>query len=127
MPDLQELDRRVRALENAGLDRRVSTLESERGDIMRELGELSGHVKGAREDVAEIKALLEERPSRVEFVQQQRAIESVRAKRRSVLPSLVEFEGPAGLKAKLSGFSGVTIVVVLVTALAGLGLWVAVR
>ncbi len=105
-------------------ERRLAMLESERGEIAGELGGMKVMLEGQGKQLTAIQDLLEERPSRVEFAQMNARVESVRARSRLPSPSQdFELEGPGGFKAKLSGFSGVTIVVTLVVGVAGLVAW----
>lgn len=112
----------------ASLDRRVSTLEEERGEIAGELGGMRAMLESQGHQLTAIQDLLEERPSRVEFAQMNARVESVRARARAPMPSQdFELVGPGGFKASLRGFSGFTIVVTVIVGLAGVLAWLLLR
>lgn len=123
---------------NDGHDKRISALErwrdlvdGERGQIMRELGEIKGLMSGVGIQMTNmngqlegIVAKLEERPSRTEFKETERQIASIRAKSTTGLLSKLEVTGPGGMTFKLFGVSGVTIVLVFFLIVIILALWI---
>jgi len=103
------------------LERWRDQVDSERGTIMGDLGEVRGLLSGLRQDVAEVKTVLtsiqerlEDRPSRAEMQKIDRDVGSLRAKAENKIRGWTKLKvsGPAGLKFELLGVSGVTIVVV---------------
>lgn len=129
----------------ADYDRRLLSLERwreaidfERGQIMGDIGEMKGLMKGVGVQIAGvgtqmtdivkqlegIKEQLEERPSRTEFKETERQIASVRAKATTGLLSKLEVTGPGGMTFKLFGVSGVTIVLVLFLIVVIFALWI---
>lgn len=140
----RELESSVDVTDTNGYDRRLSSLERwreaidfERGQIMRELGEMKGLMEGVgtqmsgvgtqMSDVVRqlegIREQLEERPSRTEFKETERQIQSIRAKSKVGLLSKLEVTGPGGLSFKLFGVSGVTIVLVFLLIVVIFALW----
>lgn len=110
------------------IDRRVSQLELERGEIAGELGGIRATMESFGDRLNEILDKLEERPSQVEFRHMQDRLDSVRAKARQPMPSQdFELVAPGGFKASLKGFSGVTLGVSLLVGLAGLVAWLVLR
>ena len=137
-PDETEEDSSEMPGNSNGYDRRLSSLErwreqidGERGQIMAELGEIKGIMQGLgpqmtalSNELSDIKEKLEDRPSRSEFKEAERQIESVRAKAsKGVRFSELEVTGPANMKFKLLGVSGVTIVLVFVLIVVIFALW----
>jgi len=120
-----------------GYDRRLSSLErwrdlidEERGKIMGELGEIKGlmtgvgvQMTGITSQLEGIKEQLEERPSRTEFKEAERQIQSIRAKSTTGLLSKLEIQGPGNMSFKLLGVSGVTIVLTLFLVVVIAALW----
>jgi len=108
------------------LERRIDRLEIEDGRFLRLASGIQASQTLILEWLERIEAKLDERPSGVMYDGLRRGLESVRAKQR---PSReLELVGPAWLgKAKLSGFSGLTLVAVLAAALAGLVAWLLLR
>lgn len=131
MTDNKEHDRRLSSLE-----RWREAIDFERGQIMGEIGELKGLMEGVGTQMAGvgtqmagvvnqlegIKEKLEERPSRTEFKETNRQIESIRAKAKGVFSKL-EVTGPGGMSFKLFGVSGVTIVFVFLLIVMIFALW----
>jgi archaellum component FlaC len=125
-------------MDEHGIDRRLSALErwrdvidNERGQIMGELGEIKGLMSGVGTQMAGIvtqlegiREQLEERPSRSEYKETERQIESIRAKTTTGLLSKLEVTGPGGMTFKLFGVSGVTIVLVFFLIVMILALWI---
>lgn len=124
-------------MDGRNLDRRISALEkwrdaidTERGAIMGELGEIKGLMKGngaqmttISERLTGIEDKLEERPSRTEFKEAERRIESIRARTKGLNLSQLEVTGPGNMKFKLLGVSGVTIVLVFFLVVVIAALW----
>ena len=125
MPGANGYDRRIGALE-----RWRDAVDEERGAIMGDLGEIKGFMKGLpgqmmsiENRLANIEEKIEERPSRTEFQEAERQIESIRAKSKVGLLSKLEVTGPAGMSFKLFGVSGVTIVLVFFLIVVIFALW----
>lgn len=128
-----EYGRRITALEKWR-----DAIDSERGLIMHDLGELKGLMEGVGNQMTGvgtqmagivgqlegIKEQLEERPSRTEFKETNRQIESIRAKSTTGLLSKLEVTGPGGMTFKLFGVSGVTIVFVFFLIVVVFALWI---
>lgn len=122
---------------NDGYDKRISALErwrdlvdGERGQIMRELGEIKGLMTGVGTQMTSMTSQLEGiveklegRPSRTEFNETERQIASIRAKSTTGLLSKLEVTGPGGMTFKLFGVSGVTIVLVFFLIVVIFALW----
>jgi hypothetical protein len=123
MPSNSEFDRRLGALEKWR-----DVIDLERGQIMGELGEIKGLMQGLGQDVGRrltsIEDKLEERPSRTEFKEAERQIQSIRAKTGKIgVLSELEVTGPGNMKFKLLGVSGVTIVLVFFLIVVIVALW----
>lgn len=120
----------------AALERWRDTVDAERGTIMGEMGRFGAVLEAIKEQstgfegrfdrfarsietrLAAIEDKLEERPSRAEFMQTRRDVDSIRAKAKWPRFSRLEVEGPANLKFRLWGVSGVTIVLALLLIVA---------
>jgi hypothetical protein len=123
---------RVERLRLDALERWRDKVDDERGTIMGDLGMIRGLLEGIKDDFADVKTRLsniedkiEERPSRTEIQKLDRDIDSLRAKAKdSKIRGWTKFEvtGPGGMKFKLLGVSGVTIVLVLLLAVIGVTL-----
>jgi hypothetical protein len=110
--------------------RRLDRLEEESGRFLALASNIDGAQRLICAQLERIEIKLDERPSGVEFDTMRRGLESVRARPRMVptTPAELELIGPTWLgKAKLSGFSGVTIVAVLMAGLGGLIAWLLLR
>lgn len=118
------------------LERRVSRLEDwrdevdkERGQIMRELGEISTTLtllqpalNTIAKQVQDIHDAMADRPSNTDFKELENDIRSIRAKAKVPL-SEMEILGPLGWKIKLLGFSGITLIVLTTIGVMVLTLW----
>jgi hypothetical protein len=113
------------------LERWRDKVDDERGTIMGDLGMIRGLLEGLKEDFDDVKTRLshiedklEERPSRAEIQRLDRDVDSLRAKANNKIRGWTKFEvtGPGGMKFKLLGVSGVTIVLVLLLAVIGVTL-----
>ncbi|HMG13328.1 MAG TPA: hypothetical protein VK571_09140 [Gemmatimonadaceae bacterium] len=108
------------------LERRIDRLEERNGQFLRMASGIEASQTLILEWLVRIEGRVGER-SGIELDNLRRGLDSLRARTREGTPvTLRELEliGPTWLgKAKLSGFSGVTIVFVVVVGLAGLIAW----
>jgi hypothetical protein len=112
------------------LERWRLAVDDERGRIMADLGSFGTLLKGIGVDIQQIRTRLEsisekleERPSHAELKSVERDIASIRAKAKIPLREL-EVTGPGGVKFKLLGFSGVTIILALCLIVTFFVLWI---
>jgi predicted nucleic acid-binding Zn-ribbon protein len=119
-----DYDRRL-----ASLERWRDIVDGERLQIASELGEIKGLMTGVSTQMTSINSQLagiveslEERPSRTEFKETERQIQSIRAKATGFL-SKMEIQGPGNMSFKLLGFSGVTIILALFLIVVIAALW----
>jgi hypothetical protein len=122
-----------------GVDSRLSALErwrdavdTERGTIMADVSRVETLVGTVKDEVHRVHdrldtifEKLEERPSHAELKEVERGLESVRAKTNKPRGSEFELSGPQKWKMRLSGVSGVTIVLVLLLVVLLVGFIVA--
>lgn len=136
--DLEETEEDPSPMAGAnGYDRRIGALErwrdavdEERGKFMAELGEIKGYTKvlptqmtAITDRLSAIEEKLDERPSRTEFKEAERQIQSIRAKAAKGIFSKMKVTGPGNMSFELFGVSGIVIVLVFFFIVVIFALW----